>query len=159
RARFQDEAQALALVQHPNVARFLDLVVGDPTFLVMEFVKGPTLYDVLLREKKLAVDRALRLATHLCWAMDSAHAAGVIHRDLKPSNIILARDRQHGEMPKIIDFGLARLSQGGRGPLTKTGFAVGTPQYMAPEQLRGGPVDARTDIYSLGCVLYEILGG
>jgi serine/threonine-protein kinase len=160
RARFQHEAEAVAAIQHPNVARFLDLVVGDPTFLVMEYVEGPTLFEVLTRERRLAVPRAVAIATRLCWALEAAHKAGVIHRDLKPTNVILTPDNELGEAPKLIDFGLAKTEGSPmERQLTRAGQLVGTPHYMSPEQISGQRVDARADIYSLACVLYEMLAG
>src|SRR3954469_12474119 len=105
RARFQTEAQAVAAIEHPNVARFFDLVVGDPTFIVMEYVRGETLAD-RLKLGPLPRGRALEIARRLCWGLDAAHTAGVVHRDLKPANVLLAPDAEHGEIPKLIDFGL-----------------------------------------------------
>lgn len=160
RQRFQHEAQAIAAIEHPNVARFLDLVVGDPTFLVMEYVRGPTLANRLREEKKLDPERAVSIAIRLSWALHAAHAAGVIHRDLKPSNVILSPDIEHGEVPKLIDFGLAKLATTAeQASLTRTGQLIGTPQYMSPEQIAGKNVDARSDIYALGCLLFEMLSG
>ncbi|HZS40339.1 MAG TPA: serine/threonine-protein kinase [Polyangia bacterium] len=160
RERFEQEARAVAAIEHPNVARFLDLVDGDPTFLVMEYVRGQTLAERLKSSGKLPHPVAVEIAVRLCWALEAAHRAGIIHRDLKPSNVILAPDVERGETPKLIDFGLAKLasvasSQG----LTRTGQVVGTPRYMSPEQIAGRPVDARCDVYALGCVLYEMLAG
>jgi serine/threonine-protein kinase len=162
RRRFQQEAEAIAAIEHRNVARFLDLVVGDPTFLVMEFVPGPTLAQVL-RQGKLEPQRAVQIALRLCWALDAAHAAGVIHRDIKPANVVLAADAEGGPEqpeaePKLIDFGLAKLASATSGEgLTRTGQIIGTPQYMSPEQVSNREVDARSDVYSLGCVLFEML--
>jgi len=160
RRRFQQEAEAMASVEHPNVARFLDLVIGDPTFFVMEYVRGPTLAETLRAEKRLTRDRAVAIAIRICWGLDAAHAVGVVHRDLKPANLVLAPDREHGETPKVIDFGLAKLAQTtSANQLTRSGQIVGTPHYMAPEQIEGREVDQRSDVYSLGCVLYEMLTG
>jgi serine/threonine-protein kinase len=160
RQRFQKEAEAVASIAHQNVVRFLDLVVGDPTFLVMEYVEGPTLAAVLKQGERLAPLRAAELARRLCWGLDAAHHAGVIHRDVKPANIILAPDAEAGEQPKLIDFGVAKfLSKPGDAQLTRHGQIVGTPHYMCPEQITGEEVDERSDIYSLGCVLYHMLAG
>jgi len=160
RQRFQREAQAIAAIEHPNVARFLDLVVGDPTFLVMEYVRGPTLSSRLREEKRFSVERAVGIGVRLCWALRAAHQVGVVHRDLKPANVILSTDAEHGEVPKLIDFGLAKLAaRGSEQSLTRTGQLIGTPQYMSPEQISGNGVDARSDIYALGCLLYELLTG
>ncbi|HEY2743126.1 MAG TPA: serine/threonine-protein kinase [Polyangia bacterium] len=159
RQRFQNEAQAVASIEHPNVARFFDLVVGDPTFIVMEYVRGETLAD-LIKKGPIAVDRALEIAQRLCWGLDAAHAAGVVHRDLKPANVLLAPDAEHGESPKLIDFGLAKLAAAaGDSQLTRTGQIIGTPAYMSPEQIKGEKIDGRADVYALGCVLFEMLTG
>jgi tRNA A-37 threonylcarbamoyl transferase component Bud32 len=159
RLRFKHEAEAVAAIQHPNVARFLDLIVGDPTFLVMEFVDGPTLHQVVATDGKLQPRRAADIAVRLAWGLHAAHKAGVIHRDLKPSNILLQSDDEAGEVPKIIDFGLAKTAASPGAPLTRAGQIVGTPQYMAPEQIARKEVDARTDVYALGCVIYTMLCG
>jgi len=158
RERFCEEAQAIAAIEHPGVIRFLDLVIGTPTFLVMEHVRGPTLSE-LIRERRVGMGDALRIAARLCDALAAAHQVGVIHRDLKPTNVLLARGAE-GVQPKLIDFGLAKVaSRGDRTGLTRSGQVVGTPRYMAPEQITGGNVDARTDLYALGCLLYELLSG
>jgi tRNA A-37 threonylcarbamoyl transferase component Bud32 len=158
RVRFQQEAEAIARIGHRNVAHFIDLVISDPTFLVMEHVAGPTLAAVLRKEGRLEPRRAIAIATRLCWALEAAHKAGVIHRDVKPGNVILAPDPELGEEPKLIDFGLAKLASSSDTP-TRVGQIVGTPQYMAPEQIANKPVDARTDVYALGCVLYHMIAG
>jgi serine/threonine-protein kinase len=155
RQRFQREAQAIASIEHPNVARFYDLVVGDPTFLVMEYVRGETLATRLRTAGRLSPGETVRFAIRLCWALRAAHAAGVIHRDLKPANVLLASDAEQGEVPKLIDFGLAKLAtRPSEQSLTRTGQLVGTPQYMSPEQIAGKDVDARSDVYALGCLAY-----
>jgi serine/threonine-protein kinase len=160
RQRFQKEAEAIGSINHQNVARLFDLVVGDPTFLVMEYVQGPTLYQLIENEKRLDYHRALRIASRLCWGLHAAHERGIVHRDLKPANIIIASDPEGGDQPKIIDFGLAKLANATvNKDLTRTGQTMGTPAYMAPEQVAGRPVDARADVYSLGCVLYAMLVG
>ncbi len=160
RQRFQYEAQAVGSIEHPNVARFHDVVVGDPTFLVMEYVPGETLATVLAREKAMSIQRAVHIATRLAWGLDAAHAAGIIHRDLKPANVILTADREVGETPKLIDFGLAKIAAvAGSEQLTRTGQIIGTPSYMSPEQISGRDVDARSDVYALACLLYEMIAG
>ncbi len=159
RRRFQVEATAVAAVDHPNVARFIDLGIGDPSYLVMEYVRGESLNVVIRREGRLAPARALRIASRLCWGLDAAHAAGIVHRDLKPSNIMLASTREAVEMPKLLDFGLAKLVHLTDAPLSRSGQVVGTPEYMAPEQVEGKHVDARADIYGLGGVIYAMIVG
>ncbi|MCU1282381.1 MAG: serine/threonine protein kinase [bacterium] len=160
RQRFQHEAEAIAAVDHPNVVRFFDLVVGDPTFLVMEHLSGPTLAAVLKEQTRLELRRALRIARHLCGGLDAAHRAGVVHRDVKPSNIILVSNEETGEEPKLIDFGVAKVaSRPVEQQLTLAGQLVGTPHYMSPEQIMGGQIDARSDVYALGCVLYHLVAG
>ena len=157
RKRFQQEATAVAAIEHRNVARFFDLVVGDPTFLVMEHVAGPALSKVLRREVRLDPVRAINIAVRLAWALDSAHAVGIIHRDIKPANVVLAPDPELGEEPKLIDFGLAKVPTiVGAETLTRTGQIVGTPAYMSPEQIANRDVDARSDVYALGCLLYHM---
>jgi hypothetical protein len=160
RRRFQTEAQAVAAVQHACVARFHDLIVGDPTFLVMEYVPGFTLAEVLKAEGKLTVGRAVAIGARLAWGLQAVHAAGIVHRDLKPANIVLTSDAEHGELPKLIDFGLAKLAASTeQEQLTRTGQIIGTPPYMAPEQIAGRDVDSRADQYALGCLLYEMIAG
>ncbi|HEX5059721.1 MAG TPA: serine/threonine-protein kinase [Kofleriaceae bacterium] len=159
RQRFQKEAEAVGSISHQNVARFFDLVVGDPTFLVMEYVPGPTLQQ-MIEQERLPYERAVRIAVRLCWGLEAAHQRGIVHRDLKPANIIVATDPEVGDQPKIIDFGLAKLATATEtAQLTRTGQIVGTPEYMAPEQIEGKTIDARADVYALGCVLYKMIAG
>jgi tRNA A-37 threonylcarbamoyl transferase component Bud32 len=161
RLRFKHEAEAVAAIAHPNVSRFLDLVVDDPTFLVMEYVAGPTLAEELRRNGPLNPRRAVDIAIRLSWGLHAAHKAGVIHRDLKPANILLSPDEETVEVPKIIDFGLAKVAAAAtKGQaLTRVGQIIGTPQYMAPEQISGREIDRRVDLYAVGCVLYAMLTG
>jgi serine/threonine protein kinase len=160
RMRFQQEAEAIAAVEHRNVARFLDLVVGDPTFIVMEYVRGPTLAQVIQDKGRVPPLDALYIAERLCWALDAAHQRGVVHRDIKPSNVILSPDDENDVEPKLIDFGLAKVAaQSAEKGLTRTGQIVGTPDYMSPEQIANKEVDARSDVYSLGCLMFEMCVG
>jgi serine/threonine-protein kinase len=160
RMRFQQEAEAIAAVEHRNVARFLDLVVGDPTFIVMEYVKGPTLAQVIRDKKRLPAIDAMYIAERLCWALEAAHQRGVVHRDIKPSNVILSPDTENEIEPKLIDFGLAKVAAASSEKgLTRTGQIVGTPDYMSPEQIANKEVDARSDVYSLGCLVFEMCVG
>jgi serine/threonine-protein kinase len=162
RARFVREGQAAARIRHPHVVDIYDVneLNGVP-FMVMEYLEGEDLGALLSREKRLAPERAADLMVPVLAAMSAAHEEGVIHRDLKPANIFLARDR-YGEIhPKILDFGISkvtsdRLQEG----LTGTGAVFGTPFYMSPEQALGGKlVDGQSDQYSLGVILYQCLTG
>ena len=160
RQRFQQEAEAIAAIEHRNVARFLDLVVGDPTFIVMEYVRGPTLAQVIRDQKRLRALDAMYIAERLCWALEAAHQRGVVHRDIKPSNVILSPDTENEIEPKLIDFGLAKVAAASSEKgLTRTGQIVGTPDYMSPEQIANKEVDARSDVYSLGCLVFEMCVG
>ena len=160
RMRFQQEAEAIAAVEHRNVARFLDLVVGDPTFIVMEYVRGQTLAQVIREKKRIPALDAMYIAERLCWALDAAHQRGVVHRDIKPSNVILCPDSENEIEPKLIDFGLAKVAAAtNEKGLTRTGQIVGTPDYMSPEQIANKEVDARSDVYSLGCLMFEMCVG
>jgi hypothetical protein len=160
RKRFQREAEAIAAINHRNVVRFLDLVVGDPTVLVMEYVPGRTLAALLKDEERIDPIRAVHLTIRLCWALEAAHKAGIVHRDLSPGNVLLQPDAEHGEEPTLIDFGLAKLATARpEDQLTRKGQIIGTPAYMSPEQIRNKEVDGRSDMYSLGCLLFHMLAG
>jgi serine/threonine protein kinase len=151
--RFLRESRAMSRLRHPNVADILDCGnCGDLLYIAMEFVEGESLEATLLRERQLAGARVTQLARGLLNALEALHANGLLHRDLKPANILLAA---HG--PKLIDLGMAYHDSWAR--LTQTGYTVGTPLYMAPEQLIGDALDERTDLYALGLVLYEALYG
>jgi hypothetical protein len=159
RDRFQREAQTIAAIQHANVARFLDVVVGDPTFLVMEYAEGPTLAEQLRKVERLSPAESVNIAVRLCWALAAAHQAGIVHRDIKPSNVILSPDLERGVNPKLIDFGLAKRTAPDQRQISRTGEVLGTPRYMSPEQISGKDLDARSDLYALGCMLHEMLTG
>ncbi|HEY8375208.1 MAG TPA: serine/threonine-protein kinase [Nannocystis sp.] len=152
--RLRREASTARRISHPNVVRLHD--IGEEhglLFLSMEYVAGESLAARLQRLGSIPAAQLRPLAEQLCDGLAAAHAAGVVHRDLKPGNILIAGDRTI----KIIDFGIARpLADAG---MTATNMILGTPEYMAPEQVRGGLVDARTDIYAVGCVLYHALTG
>jgi eukaryotic-like serine/threonine-protein kinase len=153
-AVFQQEAQILARLQHPNVISVFDTGVdGGDRFIVMELVDGPTLRELLDTEGRLAPERAGEIASHLASALGFAHGKAVIHRDVKPSNVLLPPD---GGV-KLADMGIARLLS--PEALTATLSVRGTALYISPEQVRGDRVDGRTDLYSLGCVLFEMLTG
>jgi len=160
--RFQKEAQAAGKLDHLNLVRAVDFgnVDDGRLFLVMDFVAGQTLAQHLKEVGRLSVDEALRIFIPVCFGMEFAHEQGVIHRDIKPSNIVLERGDGQTLVPKIVDFGIAKLAEDAETEsLTRTGEIFGTPLYMSPEQCSGIKVDHRSDIYSLGCVLYESLTG
>ena len=155
--RFRREAQAAANLQHPNIVSVFDWGEANGTyFIVMEYVEGHTLADTLHDEGRLHPDRAAEITADIAAALGFAHRNRVVHRDVKPGNVLLTRD---GGV-KVADFGIARaLSDTTDQNLTKTGSVMGTATYFSPEQARGAPVDPRSDLYSLGCVLYEMTTG
>jgi eukaryotic-like serine/threonine-protein kinase len=152
--RFRREAQAAARLNHPNVVAVYDSGSDDGThFIVMEFVEGRTLADFLAKGGKLAPAKAVEIAERIADALQAAHTQGVIHRDVKSANVMVTRE---GTV-KVMDFGIARMAEGDN--VTQTAAVLGTASYLSPEQAQGRPVDARSDIYSLGVVLYEMLTG
>ncbi len=152
--RLKREASAARKISHPNVVRLHDLgEAGGLLFLSMEFVNGQSLSDLLQRHGTLSISQTRDIARQICDGLGAAHGAGVIHRDLKPANVLLDEHQR----VKIIDFGLARLPH--LEGMTTTGMIVGTPEYMAPEQIRGGAVDSRADLYALGALLYHVMCG
>jgi eukaryotic-like serine/threonine-protein kinase len=152
--RFQREARAAASLTHPGVATVYDTGVEDGMrFIVMEFVRGRSLATILTEEPPVELDRAVEIGAQVADVLSAAHAAGIVHRDVKPGNIMVRPD---GKV-KVLDFGIARA--GDSTALTQTISVLGTAAYMAPEQASGQPADARSDIYSLGCVLYAMLSG
>lgn len=163
--RFRQEAQSAAKLEHPGIIDVSEfgLTEGDNIpFLVMDFVDGISLSQ-LLAKGSLEPKRALALCGQICDALQHAHTAGVVHRDVKPSNVLLVSEGTENERIRVVDFGIAKLlepSHGGTSQdLTRTGESVGSPPYMSPEQIQGLPLDVRSDIYSLGCLLYELLTG
>ena len=154
-SRFRREAQAAAALNHPNIVSVFDTGdQGDVHYIVMEYVEGRTLRDAIRQEGPLHPERAVEITEEVARALAAAHEAGLVHRDIKPGNIMLTFD---GSDAKVMDFGIARTTTGDT--LTQTAAVLGTASYLSPEQAQGQSVDARTDIYSLGCVLYEMLTG
>ena len=155
--RFRREAQAAANLQHPNIVSVFDWGEANGTyFIVMEYVEGLTLAETLRDEGRLHPDRAAEITADIAAALGFAHRNGVVHRDVKPGNVLITRD---GGV-KVADFGIARaISDSSDQNLTKTGSVMGTATYFSPEQARGAPVDPRSDLYSLGVVLYEMITG
>ncbi|MEO7362555.1 MAG: serine/threonine-protein kinase, partial [Gemmatimonadaceae bacterium] len=152
RERFRREALVLSRLSHAGVATIFDFDTRDGRdFLVMEYVAGGTL-ETRLATGAIPIDEVLELGIALCSALDNAHQSGFLHRDLKPANIALTSQGH----PKILDFGLARLLSNVGANLTQTGLVMGSVPYMAPEQLLGEPDDARTDVFALGVLLFEM---
>lgn len=153
--RFIREAQAAGILNHPAIVTVHDIGQDDESgmsFIAMEFVEGQNLKEVLAQGRTLTFDQIGDVIAQVAEALDFAHSKGIVHRDVKPANIILVE----GTRAKITDFGIAKIASGA-GNLTTTGQFLGTPNYMAPEQIKGAPVDGRTDIFSLGICLYECL--
>ena len=159
--RFRREAQNAAALNHPAIVAVYDTgeevsATGDRLpFIVMEFVNGRTLKEVLATEQRIQPRRALEIIADICAALEFSHRHGIIHRDIKPGNVMLT---QNGQV-KVMDFGIARALASGATTMTQTSAVIGTAQYLSPEQARGEAVDARSDVYAAGCVLFELLVG
>jgi serine/threonine-protein kinase len=166
-ARFHRETQTVIELEHPNTIKFYDfgdLPMPDGKkflFIAMEFIQGETLAHVLARGP-IDVARAERIMTQVCGSLQEAHEKGIIHRDLKPDNIYLTQKGARGDFVKVLDFGIAKRSEAAddkEAKLTKQGMVLGTPPYMSPEQFTGQALDARSDVYALGVIAYEMLTG
>jgi serine/threonine-protein kinase len=159
--RFRREAQNAASLNHPAIAAIYDTgeergATGEPLpYIVMEFVNGRTLKEVLAAEQRLQPRRALEVTADICAALEFSHRHGIIHRDVKPGNVMVTPSGQ----VKVMDFGIARDLGSGATTMTQTSAVIGTAQYLSPEQARGEAVDARSDVYATGCVLFELLCG
>jgi serine/threonine-protein kinase len=153
--RFQREAEIGQKLNHPNILRFLDVGKNSRPYIVMEYLEGKTLDQVMNKIRPLPISDAVQIASQVCGALAYMHEHKIVHRDLKPQNIMICND---GSL-RIMDFGIAKCTEMRR--ITFAGFspAMGTPDYMAPEQVQGKRGDERTDIYSLGAVLYEMATG
>ncbi len=159
-ARFRREAQSAASLNHPSIVAVYDTGednagMSHVPFIVMEFVDGRTIRDLLRDDRRLLPERALEITDGVLRALDYSHRAGIVHRDIKPGNVMLNRQ---GEI-KVMDFGIARAIADTQATMTQTAQVIGTAQYLSPEQARGERVDARSDLYSVGCLLYELLTG
>ncbi|GHV27678.1 hypothetical protein AGMMS4952_09780 [Spirochaetia bacterium] len=159
RKKFKDEAQLLCSLDHPNIVKFLNFVENDDgVFLIMEYIDGITLEEFINSKNGLIVEkRAYEMFDQIVNAFAYAHKKGVIHRDIKPANIVLTGDTDDNFVPKVLDFGIATIVS--ESTETEMGWVVGTPSYMSPEQVLGVKVDARSDIYSLGVLLHQMLTG
>jgi serine/threonine-protein kinase len=164
-SRFRREARAMSHLTHPNTVKvFLygDLDDGS-LYIVMEYLDGKNLNQVVRKEGPMAIERAIPVLIQVCGALQEAHLQGIIHRDLKPENIFLSTNGGLKDYPKVLDFGLAKVTERELRPgsimLTQEGMVFGTPEFMSPEQAQGKPLDARSDLYSLAIILYEVLTG
>ncbi len=159
--RFRREAQAVSRLTHPNVVQVFDFgTARGQLYLVMEYVKGRDLGEIIKRDGPAPFERAGVLLYQVCAALSEAHSLGIVHRDLKPENIIVTRTRDGDDFVKVLDFGLAKLTEREElAEVTDSGSIVGTPYYMSPEQIRGEEIDARADIYSMGALAYRIITG
>lgn len=152
--RFTREASSMARLEHPHIVGVHDFFsVGDSTYLVMSYIEGGSLQDLLEKKPILGIDDAMKISLDILDALDYAHQRGVIHRDVKPPNILVTENLD----AYLVDFGIAL--ELGKKRVTQFGTNIGTPEYMSPEQIRGEKLDHRTDVYSFGCVLYEMLSG
>jgi serine/threonine-protein kinase len=157
-ARFKREAEVQARIRHPNVAVLHGVGLhGQSPYLALELLAGRSLLQVLRHEGQVPLMRAIAYAWQACQGLAATHATGVLHRDLKPANLVLRPNPDGTERVVLIDFGFAAL--GGGAGITRQGFVVGSLTYMAPERLRNEPIDVRSDLYSLACVLYELVAG
>jgi tRNA A-37 threonylcarbamoyl transferase component Bud32 len=164
KARFEREVGTVAELEHPNTIQVYDFGTYDDgiLYIVMEFLQGKSLATVLETEGALAPDRVERIMQQICGSLEEAHGRGIVHRDLKPDNIVLVDRAGKKDFVKVLDFGIAKRSNESdtrEQKLTQQGTVLGTPPYMSPEQFSGRPIDARSDIYSLGVMAYEMLTG
>ena len=160
-ARFKREAQLVSRLSHPNTVQVFDFGASDGlVYLAMEYLKGEDLGHLIRRVGPLGVERTLKIVIQICSSLNEAHEKGMVHRDLKPENIIVMQGAEEEDLIKVLDFGLAKLREGGElSEVTSRGAIVGTPYYMSPEQIRGDDVGPESDVYSLGALTYACLTG
>ena len=160
-SRFNREAANASRINHPNVAGIYDFgeTADGLIYMAMEFVEGEPLTNIIKSAGHLPPMRASEISRQVAEGLSVAHEMGIVHRDLKPDNIMVGKGRQGSDMVKVVDFGIAKAAASDNQKVTKTGMVVGTPEYMSPEQLSGDPLDARSDIYSLGLVTFNMLTG
>jgi eukaryotic-like serine/threonine-protein kinase len=160
-ARFKREAQLVSRLSHPNTVQVFDFGASDGlVYLAMEYLKGEDLGHLIRRTGPLSVERTLKVVIQVCSSLSEAHAMGMVHRDLKPENIIVVQGGDEEDLVKVLDFGLAKLREGGElSDVTSSGAIVGTPYYMSPEQIRGDDVGPESDVYALGALTYACLTG
>ena len=164
-ARFHREVGTVAQLEHPNTIKVYDFgtTKDGALYIAMEFVSGKSLADVILTQGAMAPDRVIHIMRQICGALDEAHSQGIVHRDLKPENIILTQRVGETDFVKVLDFGIAARTESAdaqkEAKLTQQGMVLGTPPYMRPEQFTGKQLDARSDVYSLGIMAYEMLTG
>lgn len=163
--RFRNEAAACSRLSHPNTITVYDFgkTETDSLYIAMEYIEGISLDDEILAQGALPWQRVVHIATQICGSLQEAHDVGIVHRDLKPENVMLCSRGSENDVVKVLDFGIAKIVEDDgadqRKALTKTGMVFGTPQYMSPEQVKGEKVDARSDIYSTGIIIYQMLCG
>ena len=164
-ARFRREARAMSQLSHPNTARVYKYGALDDgsVYFVMDYLEGRNLAAEVRENGPMDAERAIGVMVQVCGALEEAHRAGIVHRDLKPENVFLTKQGGSADFPKVLDFGLAKMSekQMGRGSMmfTQQGMVFGTPEFMSPEQAQGEALDQRSDIYSLALILYELITG
>jgi serine/threonine protein kinase len=165
-SRFRREARAMSQLTHPNTVKVFmygELEDDGSLYIVMEMLEGKNLNQTVRKEGPLPPERAIPVLIQVCGALQEAHDLGIVHRDLKPENIFLSRQGGIADYPKVLDFGLAKVTERQMQPdsviLTQEGMVFGTPEFMSPEQAQGKTLDARSDIYSLAVILYEVLTG
>jgi eukaryotic-like serine/threonine-protein kinase len=160
--RFNAEAEAVAKLSHPNTVNIYDFGQDSDgsLFIAMEFIEGRSLREAIQKEGPLPPTRAFSIALQVAASLSDAHACSIVHRDLKPDNVMLQDRGRHKDVVRVLDFGIAKLRDDNRATqqaMTQAGDMLGTPQYMAPEQIRGETIDGRTDVYALGCLIYEMV--